>query len=126
MHTVKFVVGRSDYTVRTLRNVTEYLSLAKNISVAQVFLPSDVMSDIDKLDMELTASADTIEEKTTENSKKIQRVFNIMYGIFTSPISSLLSHIFWYALLTCNSLMQKVGANLHRSNYAYPISARPE
>ncbi|CAM8922302.1 unnamed protein product [Rhodiola kirilowii] len=88
--TVKFVVSRSDYTVQTLRNVTEYLSLAKNISVAHVFLPSDVMSDIDKLDMELSTAANTIEEKTRENSKKIRRVFNIIRSVLISVAAIML------------------------------------
>ncbi|XP_030512925.1 uncharacterized protein LOC115726959 [Rhodamnia argentea] len=74
--TLKYVVNQSDYTVQTLRNVTEYLSLAKNISVAQVFLPSNVMSDIDRLNQDLNAAADTLAEKTSKNSGKIRRVFN--------------------------------------------------
>ncbi|XP_030447983.1 uncharacterized protein LOC115670764 [Syzygium oleosum] len=74
--TLKYVVNQSDYTVQTLRNVTEYLSLAKNISVAQVFLPSDAMNDIDHLNQDLNAAADTLAEKTSENSGKIRRLFN--------------------------------------------------
>lgn len=62
-----------------LRNVTGYLSLAKTISVAQVFLPSDVMDDIDKLNMDLNTAADTLREKTSENSVKIKKVFNAVY-----------------------------------------------
>lgn len=76
MHTLKYVVNQSDYTVKTLRNVTEYLSLAKTINVAQVFLPSDVMDDIDKLNQDLSTAANTLEEKTSENSAKIRKVFN--------------------------------------------------
>uniref|UniRef100_A0A7N0TL74 Uncharacterized protein n=1 Tax=Kalanchoe fedtschenkoi TaxID=63787 RepID=A0A7N0TL74_KALFE len=90
LHTVKYVVSRSDYTVQTLKNVTEYLSFAKNISVAQVFLPSDVMSDIDKLDMELSTVADTIEEKTRENSKKILTVFNIIRSVLITVAAVML------------------------------------
>lgn len=77
--TLKYVVNQSDYTVQTLRNVTEYLSLAKNISVAQVFLPSDAMNDIDHLNQDLNAAADTLAEKTSENSGKIRRLFNAVY-----------------------------------------------
>ncbi|XP_021824263.1 uncharacterized protein LOC110765442 [Prunus avium] len=75
MRTLNYVVNQSDYTVQTLRNVTEYLSLAKAISVAQVFLPSDVMDGIDKLNLDLNAAANTLTEKTSENSVKIKRVF---------------------------------------------------
>ncbi|XP_041012948.1 uncharacterized protein LOC121256276 [Juglans microcarpa x Juglans regia] len=76
LRTLNYVVNQSDYTVKTLRNVTEYLSLAKNISVAQVFLPSDVMDDIDKLNLDLNTAADTLTEKTSTNSVKIKKVFD--------------------------------------------------
>lgn len=79
MRTLNYVVNQSDYTVQTLRNVTEYLSLAKAISVAQVFLPSDVMDGIDKLNLDLNAAANTLTEKTSENSVKIKRVFGAVY-----------------------------------------------
>ncbi|XVF85321.1 hypothetical protein PTKIN_Ptkin17bG0108000 [Pterospermum kingtungense] len=76
LHTLKYVVNQSDYTVKILKNVTQYLSLAKTISVAQVFLPSDVMTDIDKLNIDLNTAADTLTEKTSENAVKIRRVFD--------------------------------------------------
>ncbi|TKY68178.1 transmembrane protein [Spatholobus suberectus] len=65
-----------EYTVQTLRNVTEYLSLAKAINVTQILLLSDVMDGIDKLNVDLNTAADTLSEKTNENSVKIRRVFN--------------------------------------------------
>lgn len=74
--TLNYVVNQSDYTVQTLRNVTGYLSLAKTVSVAQVFLPPDVMDDIDKLNVDLNLAADTLGQKTNENSRKIRKVFN--------------------------------------------------
>ncbi|OMO88098.1 hypothetical protein COLO4_20449 [Corchorus olitorius] len=76
LHTLKYVVNQSDYTVQILRNVTQYLSLAKTISVAQVFLPDDIMTDIDKLNIDLNTAADTLTEKTSENASKITKVFN--------------------------------------------------
>lgn len=79
MHTLKYVVNQSDYTVETLRNVTEYLSLAKTINVAQVVLPIDVLNDIDNLNTDLNTAADTLSEKTSENSGKIVKVFNAVY-----------------------------------------------
>ncbi|KAM7270605.1 hypothetical protein ACFE04_029819 [Oxalis oulophora] len=75
-HTLKYVVNQSDYTVDTLRNVTNYLSLAKTIRVAQVFLPSDVMDEIDKLTVDLNTAANTLTEKTSENDTKIRKVFD--------------------------------------------------
>lgn len=79
MRTLNYVVNQSDYTVQTLRNVTEYLSLAKAISVAQIFLPSDVMDGIDKLNLDLNTAANTLTEKTSENSVKVKRVFSAVY-----------------------------------------------
>lgn len=77
--TLRYVVNQSDYTVDILRNVTEYLSLAKSINVAQVFIPSDVMTEIDKLNIDLNDAADTLAEKTNKNSEKIRKVFNSVY-----------------------------------------------
>lgn len=76
LHTLKYVVNQSDYTVQTLRNVTEYLNLAKSITVAQIVLPSNVMDDIDKLNVGLNTAANMLTQKTTENSGKIKEVFN--------------------------------------------------
>ncbi|KAK7308258.1 hypothetical protein VNO77_41860 [Canavalia gladiata] len=76
LDTLHYVVNQSDYTVKTLRNVTEYLSLAKSINVAQMLLPSDIMDDIDNLNVDLNTAADTLSEKTNENSVKIRKVFN--------------------------------------------------
>ncbi|KAK7343459.1 hypothetical protein VNO77_12218 [Canavalia gladiata] len=76
LDTLHYFVNQSDYTVQTLRNVTEYLSLAKTINVTQMLLPSDVMDGIDKLNVDLNTAADTLSEKTSENSVKIRRVFN--------------------------------------------------
>ncbi|KAF5935466.1 hypothetical protein HYC85_026595 [Camellia sinensis] len=60
MHTLKFVVNQSDYTVHTLRNVTEYLLLAKTINMVQVFLPSNDKDEIDKLNADLYTAVDTL------------------------------------------------------------------
>ncbi|KAI4373243.1 hypothetical protein MLD38_011389 [Melastoma candidum] len=78
MHTITFVVNQSDYTVETLLNVTDYLSLAKTISVAQVFLPRNVMDDIDKLSSDLSSAAHGLSEKTRDSSSNIRKVFNVV------------------------------------------------
>ncbi|XP_052483438.1 uncharacterized protein LOC105788681 [Gossypium raimondii] len=75
LHTLKYVVNQSDYTVQILNNVTQYLSLAKTINMAELFLSSNVITDTDKLNIDLNA-ADTLIEKTDENAVKIRRVFN--------------------------------------------------
>ncbi|KAK6921647.1 hypothetical protein RJ641_012154, partial [Dillenia turbinata] len=74
--TLNYVVNQSDYTAETLRNVTEYLNLAKHINIAQVNLPQNIMDEIDKLNADLNNAANTLTEKTTENSAKIRKVFN--------------------------------------------------
>lgn len=76
LHTLKYVVNQSDFTVQTLRNVTGFLSLAKTVNVAQLFLPLDITDDIDKLNVDLNNAAETLWEKTNENSTKIRRVFD--------------------------------------------------
>lgn len=76
LHTLNYVVNQSDFTVQTLRNVTGFLSLAKTVNVAQLFLPSDIKDDIDKLNVDLNTAAETLWEKTNENSIKIRRVFD--------------------------------------------------
>ncbi|KZV48875.1 hypothetical protein F511_16682, partial [Dorcoceras hygrometricum] len=82
--TLNYVVNQSQYTVQTLRNVTEYLSLAKTVSVAQIFLPSDVKDDIDRLNVELNSAADTLEQKTNKNSGKVRKVFNTERAILVA------------------------------------------
>lgn len=74
--TLNYVVNQSDYTVQTLLNVTGYMSLAKTVNVAQVFLPSDVKDDIDKLNVDLNNAADTLRQTTHVNSRKIRSVFD--------------------------------------------------
>uniref|UniRef100_A0A1D1Z2W9 Transcription elongation factor SPT6 n=1 Tax=Anthurium amnicola TaxID=1678845 RepID=A0A1D1Z2W9_9ARAE len=75
LDTLNFVVNQSDFTVQILRNVTEFLSLAKTINVDQVILPSDVQGKIDKLNVDLNDAATMLSEKTTENSRKIKQIF---------------------------------------------------
>lgn len=76
--TVDFVVNQSDFTIQTLRNVTEYLSFAQTITVAALYLPSDVQGQIDSLKGDLNKAADTISVKTAENYKMIRKVLHIM------------------------------------------------
>lgn len=61
--------------------------------MAELFLPSNVITDTNKLNIDLNAAADTLTEKTDENAVKIRRVFNAVYSL-PKPfdISSLLSN----------------------------------
>ncbi|XP_076897439.1 uncharacterized protein LOC143550724 [Bidens hawaiensis] len=79
VNTLTYVVNQSDYTVQTLLNITSYLSLAKTVNVAHVFLPSDVKDDIDRLTVDLNNAADTLRQKTQQNSQKIRFVFDTVW-----------------------------------------------
>ncbi|TYG90343.1 hypothetical protein ES288_A12G174200v1 [Gossypium darwinii] len=68
LHTLKYVVNQSDYTLQILNNL---------------FPPSNVMTDIDKLNIDLNAIADTLIEKTDENAVKIRRVFNVRLALIS-------------------------------------------
>ncbi|CAN1296995.1 hypothetical protein LINPERPRIM_LOCUS23311 [Linum perenne] len=109
MDTLKYVVNQSDYTVQILRNVTEYLSLAKTIKVAQVLLPSKVMDNIDKLNVDLNSAANTLEEKTHVNSRKITTVF-------IAVRSALI------AVATVMLVLAIVGFGAYLKHFQYPIA----
>ncbi|GAB4828801.1 hypothetical protein Ancab_018462 [Ancistrocladus abbreviatus] len=90
LHTLDYVVNQSDYTVHMLRNVTEYLSLAKTINVSQVILPSDVKDEIDELSVDLSSAAETLTEKTNQNAAEIKRVFNIVRSVLITVAAVML------------------------------------
>lgn len=56
--------------------------------MAHIFLPSDVMDDIDKLNVDLESAADTLVAKTRENSAEIRKVFNAVYVHMPSSMDS--------------------------------------
>ncbi|KAL9148842.1 hypothetical protein ABFS82_12G069700 [Erythranthe guttata] len=90
LDTLNYVVNQSEFTVQTLRNVTGYLSIAKTVSVAQIFLPSDVKDDIDRLNVDLNNAADMLEQKTDQNSIKIRNVFDTVYDLNLMTRSALI------------------------------------
>ncbi|KAH1074221.1 hypothetical protein J1N35_026549 [Gossypium stocksii] len=90
LHTLKYVVNQSNYTVQILNNVTQYLSLTKAINVAELFLPSNVITDIDKLNINLNVATDTLIEKTDENVVQIRRVFNAVRLVLISVAAVML------------------------------------
>lgn len=87
LDTLKFVVNQSDFTIQILRNVTDFLSSAKTINVAEVYLPSEIWNEIDKLNGELNGAASILSEKTNESSMKIRAV---IYDLYVSRICFLL------------------------------------
>ncbi|XP_076927992.1 uncharacterized protein LOC143591775 [Bidens hawaiensis] len=116
VNTLTYVVNQSDYTVQTLLNVTGYLSLAKTVNVAQVFLPSDVNDDIGRLTVDLNNAADTLRQKTQQNSQKIRFVFDTVR----------LSMIVIAIVMLLDSLLGLFLSILGHKNTIYVTSARSD
>ncbi|GFQ00438.1 hypothetical protein PHJA_002187800 [Phtheirospermum japonicum] len=74
MNTLDYVVQQADTTSESLRNVSGYLSAAKQINVDQMFLPSNVQTDIDQIQNKINSSATLLSTKTEDNSKEIKNV----------------------------------------------------
>uniref|UniRef100_A0A5B7A766 Transmembrane protein n=2 Tax=Davidia involucrata TaxID=16924 RepID=A0A5B7A766_DAVIN len=70
--TLQYVVTQANTTVEKLRNVSEYLAAAKLIRVDQVFLPSNVQTDIDQIETKINSSASTLSDRALDNSNDIQ------------------------------------------------------
>lgn len=58
--------NQSKYTVRNLRNATEYLFLTTTINVIWTLLPSDVMDDINKLNVDMNSATYRLSKKTND------------------------------------------------------------
>ncbi|KAM7490037.1 hypothetical protein LguiA_032958 [Lonicera macranthoides] len=74
--TLKYIVNTSDSTVEKLRNVSDYLAAAKRIGVDQVFLPSNIQGDIDRIQTKINSSANTLSTQTKDNADNIHNVLN--------------------------------------------------
>lgn len=70
--TLNYVVNQADSTVDKLRNVSDNLATARQIGVDQIFLPTNVQTDIDQIEAKLNSSASNVAEKTAKNSDDIQ------------------------------------------------------
>lgn len=68
----------ADATVATLRTVSDYLAAAKRVGVDQIFLPSNVLNNIDKIDSKINASSYTLENETAKNKSEIQDVLEVV------------------------------------------------
>lgn len=77
--TLDYVVSQSNYTVKNLRNFSDSLAAAKKVNVDQVILPSGVMNQIDTAQTKLNSSANNLESRTLDNSRKIKKVLNAVY-----------------------------------------------
>ncbi|PIN24018.1 hypothetical protein CDL12_03261 [Handroanthus impetiginosus] len=74
INTLEYVVHQADGTTDNLRNVSEFLSAAKQLNVDQVSLPPNVQTDIDQIQTEIDSSASTLASKTRDNSKDIKNL----------------------------------------------------
>jgi hypothetical protein len=75
--TLKFVVSQANYTVDNLRNLSDSLSAAKRIDIAQSFLlPPNVQTEINEIQGKLNSSATDLAIKTTDNAAKIKKLLN--------------------------------------------------
>ncbi|KAK4422138.1 hypothetical protein Salat_1796100 [Sesamum alatum] len=74
VNTLEYVVHQADTTSENLRNVSEYLSAAKQINISQVSLPPNVQTDIDQIQMTIDSSATTLATKTRDNSQDIKHL----------------------------------------------------
>lgn len=70
--TLKYVEGQADATVMRLRDVSSSLVSARQVAVDQVFLPANVQTDIEQIEMKLNSSANYVEDKTKHGSDDIQ------------------------------------------------------
>lgn len=75
-NTLDYVVNQANTTGEKLRDVSEYLSAAKRVGVDQVFLPSDVQTNINNIQSKIDSSATALGSKTQDNSKRIRHLLN--------------------------------------------------
>lgn len=69
-----FVVDTANSTGEKLRDVSEYLGAAKKIQVDQVYLTTNVQTDIDQIQKKINSSATTLTEKAVDNSDDIHDI----------------------------------------------------
>lgn len=74
--TLEYVVNQADITVGQLRNASDYLAAAKQLGVDQVYLPSNIQTDIDQIGGKINSSANTLAQQTRENSDDIRELLD--------------------------------------------------
>ncbi|WOL13240.1 hypothetical protein Cni_G22009 [Canna indica] len=104
LDTLGFVVNQSDFTVEVLRNVTDFLSLAKTISVDQIYLPLDVENKVDKLNVDLNDAANTLSGETAKSSGEVKRVFADMSNFTMRTLMEEGAGIFKVVIVRGNNL----------------------
>lgn len=75
-NTLDYVVRQADSVMKSLTNVSNYLTAAKNVGVAQFFLPANIKQSIDHVDKSINASSTILQRGTGENAERIQHVLD--------------------------------------------------
>ncbi|KAK1550910.1 hypothetical protein Q3G72_026746 [Acer saccharum] len=70
--TLDYVENQAKYTSDNLKNVSNYLDTAKTVAVNSVFLPSEIQQAIDSIDKMIKSASTTLNDATSNNSKRIQ------------------------------------------------------
>lgn len=71
-NTLDYAVNKANVTAETLRNISDYLSAAKKITVDSVILAPDIQKSIDDVETKLNSSATTLSSQTGDNKDNIQ------------------------------------------------------
>ncbi|KAL2925223.1 hypothetical protein RDABS01_001872 [Bienertia sinuspersici] len=74
--TLDYLVSQADTTVWKLNNVSGYLSSAKQLGVQNVFLPSNVQTDIDEVEMKITTSSSFLDHQSNDTANDIRDVLD--------------------------------------------------
>ena len=77
--TLEYIVKHKNSTVQNLKNVSNYLSTAKQLGVDQYFMPSNVQANIDNIQIKINASTTFLEEKKDSNPDRIQHVLDSVW-----------------------------------------------
>lgn len=65
-------MNQADTTVQKLNDVSNFLASAKLTAVDKVFLPSNVQTDIDQIEIRINSSTSILSDRTVENSGDIR------------------------------------------------------
>ncbi|KAL1551346.1 hypothetical protein AAHA92_19204 [Salvia divinorum] len=102
--TLEYVLGQADSTVGNLKSFSSYLTSAKTVGVDQVFLPKDVLNNIDKVNTLVTSAADTLGSATQDNKDDIFNSLNTVGLILIIVAAVMLTLAFLGFLLSVSGL----------------------
>ncbi|OMO65270.1 hypothetical protein CCACVL1_21567 [Corchorus capsularis] len=77
-NTLDYAVNKADVTAESLRNLSDYLSAAKKITVDSVVLSPDIQKSIDDIEKKINSAATLLSTKTGDNKDKIQHGLDSM------------------------------------------------